>query len=287
MTVYEKFITGQIPLMLPVSLKDTDIPEQLRASIPIDCTNVISMASHHFETSRISQMTSEMHVRSPFPITWFEFPAKHYRTAVILMSEVASGPYFERVIMSFVEENGRLHGPLSITRYDVTDTGGYSPANPTYFDPNGNVLKLPTRIPNEYETIKPFLTNQTGVFLHYTLFFSGLIQCKNVRLVDTEPTLNRQQRRNRDRRGIPTVTYKTIQIDPNRTTDVGRPHTSTSGDLLPLHIVRGNFATYTEERPLFGRYVGTFWRPAHIRGNAERGVVQHAYTVDAPEETQS
>ena len=38
-----------------------------------------------------------------------------------------------------------------------------------------------------------------------------------------------------------------------------------------LHAVRGHFATYTSEAPLFVKLVGTYWRPWHLSGNPERG----------------
>ncbi len=44
-----------------------------------------------------------------------------------------------------------------------------------------------------------------------------------------------------------------------------------------LHIARGHFAKY-DERLLFGKYKGTFWIPAHVRGTADR-VVEKEYEV--------
>lgn len=125
---------------------------------------------------------------------------------------------------------------------------------------------------------------QMTQLLEFIRFADTLIQCKNVKLIDRQPDYNRQQWRNRKRQGVEPYTFKVIQIDPQRTTTVdrGADHKGPSG-LTPLHIVRGNFATYTEDRPLFGRYTGTFWRPAHVRGSAEGGVIEHAYEVKAPE----
>lgn len=49
-----------------------------------------------------------------------------------------------------------------------------------------------------------------------------------------------------------------------------------------LHICRGHFKTYTEERPLFGRYAGTFFFRDHARGAKESGEVKKDYDVKAP-----
>lgn len=45
------------------------------------------------------------------------------------------------------------------------------------------------------------------------------------------------------------------------------------------HFVRGHFAEYTEDRPLFGRYVGRFWVPLHRRGDEKAGRVLQEYAV--------
>jgi hypothetical protein len=50
-----------------------------------------------------------------------------------------------------------------------------------------------------------------------------------------------------------------------------------------LHVCRGHFARYTEERPLFGRVAGTFWRPMHLRGSASEGLVLKDDTVLSPD----
>ena len=68
--------------------------------------------------------------------------------------------------------------------------------------------------------------------------------------------MTRQERRARERRGEPRVRLYTLQIDPmrqilrteGRSANVGLPNS--------LHICRGHFATYTEDRPLFGKAVG-------------------------------
>lgn len=48
-----------------------------------------------------------------------------------------------------------------------------------------------------------------------------------------------------------------------------------------LHIVRGHFSTYTEKAPLFGRQVGRFWVPAHVRGDISSGIITSEYMVSS------
>lgn len=48
---------------------------------------------------------------------------------------------------------------------------------------------------------------------------------------------------------------------------------------MPLHWVRGHFKTYAADAPLFGKYAGTFFWPASVRGHAENGVVVKDYKL--------
>lgn len=108
----------------------------------------------------------------------------------------------------------------------------------------------------------------------------AFLHCKNVTTVE-EP-VSRQERRERQRRKEPGIRFHTLRIEPmtevlrreGRSDEVGLAHA--------LHICRGHFATYTEEKPLFGKATGTFWRPDHVRGNAARGAVLKDYDVRAP-----
>lgn len=73
--------------------------------------------------------------------------------------------------------------------------------------------------------------------------------------------------------------YRTLTLRPfSEGSEKGKPKMQTGE--RPLHLVRGHFARYTEEKPLFGRYVGTFWRPEHDAGNPAVAVVRKTYKFD-------
>jgi hypothetical protein len=108
--------------------------------------------------------------------------------------------------------------------------------------------------------------------------------CKNVRIEEQEGTYpSRQARRAAERRGAakPTKFY-TLSIGPIGDKSSGQGHGANGAAAKAQHICRGHFATYTEERPLFGKYAGQFWIPAHVRGSAEAGKVFKDYDVKAP-----
>lgn len=113
-------------------------------------------------------------------------------------------------------------------------------------------------------------------FVMFPVFVANsFMHCKNVNLID-EP-LSRQQRRMRDRKGD--VRYKVLDIEPfkeqvRREAQPGESHIQRA-----LHICRGHFATYTDDKPLFGKVTGTFWKPMHVRGNSAAGVVIKDYEI--------
>jgi hypothetical protein len=80
----------------------------------------------------------------------------------------------------------------------------------------------------------------------------------------------------------PTLRYHVLEIDPMKEVLRREGGSETNGLKKALHICRGHFATFTEARPLFGKYAGTFWKPAHVRGTKEQGVVVKDYAVNAP-----
>jgi len=96
--------------------------------------------------------------------------------------------------------------------------------------------------------------------------------CRNVEVVDRLPS--RQERRELDRQGKPVRKWGEIVIDPARTRFQPQDATERLAGDHPAriqHLCRGHFAQYSAERPLFGRHVGTFWVPPHVRGSDEVG----------------
>src|SRR6266567_1480451 len=77
----------------------------------------------------------------------------------------------------------------------------------------------------------------------------------------------------------PVFTFHTIDIEPSKQVLRTEGHISENGLARALHICRGHFAHYTAEKPLFGKYTGTFYRPMHIRGTAEQGISVKDYRV--------
>ena len=105
----------------------------------------------------------------------------------------------------------------------------------------------------------------------------SLMHCRNVERVPkiASPKRSRGAYRNQSR-----FTYHTLNIAPMRQVLETEGQSETLGMQRALHICRGHFATYAD-RPLFGKYRGTFWVPMHVRGVVEAGRTAKDYSVKA------
>lgn len=82
--------------------------------------------------------------------------------------------------------------------------------------------------------------------------------------------------------GHPRVRYRVLAIDGRASVRMdGEPEPT--GRRLSLHIVRGHFATYTPEKPLFGKHTGNFWVSQHTRGDASVGEIRKDYRIGGGE----
>jgi hypothetical protein len=110
------------------------------------------------------------------------------------------------------------------------------------------------------------------------------MHCKNVTLTEQEGQYpSRQVRREAERRGDPPLTkFYTLNIEPMKKVLRDEGGSETVGLKRALHICRGHFSHYSEDKPLFGKYAGQFWIPAHVRGTAEAGMIAKDYNVKPP-----
>jgi hypothetical protein len=120
--------------------------------------------------------------------------------------------------------------------------------------------------------------------LNPVLFAISLLHCKNIELSDLPPP-SRQIRRLAERKGMEIVRYKTLVIEPFKKQVRHEARQAGESEIhRALHICRGHFREYSEERPLFGKYAGRFWVPMHARGSKEHGEVRKDYKVIADDD---
>jgi hypothetical protein len=116
--------------------------------------------------------------------------------------------------------------------------------------------------------------------LHILGLGLSFCHCKNVRQV--ERTADEGERWHRRTR-VPRLRYRVLDIDPMREVLRREGDSENTGLQRALHICRGHFATYTDNfmgRPLDKPM--TVWRPAHVRGSLDEGIVVSDYNVKAP-----
>ena len=128
---------------------------------------------------------------------------------------------------------------------------------------------------NAYQDVAKDICVSTAIVPVIAFMFC---HCKNIEIVERFP--KRHEQREAKRRGEPILKYHEIVIDPKRslaTSETG--HNVATEPSVAFHLVRGHFAHYTEDKPLFGKYVGSFYHRPHARGSKKFGEVKSTYTV--------
>lgn len=240
------------------------------------------------------------HLVPPFQVTWIEYRSPWFsnsekgemddRTIGWLLisgtvdsAEQLSGrnlgitsadkPWRHVFALQFIENDYRLIGPVEHIEY-VLDREGQLIAI------NGEAL-VPT-----VDTTTGEMSERGAGFdrrickerLHILFLCLSFLHCKNVAQVENAQSFKLQ--RARMRRGKPPlVTYRTLEINPMKEILRTEGRSEEVGLKRALHICRGHFASYTEDKKLFGRITGRFWIPAHVRGSKEVGEVKKDYKI--------
>jgi hypothetical protein len=131
----------------------------------------------------------------------------------------------------------------------------------------------------EYEQLKQ---NMLGLAWPFFASFA-FMHFKNV-VVEREE-LSRQAQRQAERRenkGEPFLKFNVLNIEPMKRVLRSEGRQDSVGIKRAFGLVRGNYATYDEDNPLFGKYTGKFWREAHWRGSRDIGEVVKKYNANPP-----
>lgn len=112
--------------------------------------------------------------------------------------------------------------------------------------------------------------------IHIAGLAYSFCHCKNVVIQKADDD---RGARFHKRTKTPILTYRTLDICPMKDVLRKEGQIDSVGVKRAMHICRGHFATYTEDAPLFGRITGTVFRPQHVRGAEENGVVVKNYSV--------
>jgi hypothetical protein len=110
----------------------------------------------------------------------------------------------------------------------------------------------------------------------YLQAFLNILSCKNIK-AELETPNEKIQNKRVAKGKLPLVSFYTLKIQ-----NIGRDHESTQSGLWTnrIHFCRGHMREYTIDAPLFGRLVGRYWIPPHVRGEKKKGIIIKDYEVD-------
>lgn len=106
----------------------------------------------------------------------------------------------------------------------------------------------------------------------------SFLNCKNVTTTIQEMPKKVQVSRQRKSR-LPLAKYYTLNIEPMKRVLRAEGRSEEVGLRRALHICRGHFASYSEDKPLFGKVSGRFWVSAHVRGSKDAGEINKDYKI--------
>lgn len=159
-----------------------------------------------------------------------------------------------------------------------------------YLDANGAMIAksrgLALLVPNQESMSEDEKRNMARSFeaIFLALYFSlCLLHTKNITLKDEPAPFISKKKKQEARPESVGLRFKTLDIAPLkeqvRYTSVSAKEESGDEIKRALHLCRGHYRRYTEEKKLFGRQTGIFWIPEHMRGSKEAGEIKKDYRV--------
>lgn len=207
----------------------------------------------------------------PWGATWIEWnDGKHFAGAFVAHFARHTTDFFDEVLTSFAFNKPNIEHIIQADSLYLM-LGSDRVFSPTSWaiamDREGAVVDM------GYAGQAP----QNNSSIHMPLYVFSLANCKNVSPVEekAEYTPKGFERGRQKVRAF--YRYHVLKISGSFT---GTPHESKGGTVdKAMHICRGHFAKYTDDKPLFGKYTGLFWRPMHVRGSVKNGVVDKDYQL--------
>lgn len=145
-----------------------------------------------------------------------------------------------------------------------------------FFDPDDPTVWIEPeiQIPTRHQKI---VNDMTGAGVGALRAFLALINMPHIeaeKLSIPKRVNNRRIKKNK----LPLPDYHVLNIvAPDVCNKKGE--VLSKGSTQRLHLVRGHFAEYTPANPMFGKYVGVFYRQAHARGDKKKGWINKRYRV--------
>ena len=257
--------------------------KQLPAATRINVQNVMDYAHAHVDFA--GALPDVANGRLPWPVAWTEFQLNGHNCGV-LSTETEPGVGRSEVSqrhLVFIEQTLRSARILFYLAHVESWLDRHG--NPVAVGENAEQFRLVGHAPpaqQRHEDHENVVSTATAI-VHVVQLAMTFAHCKNVKIQEhhTPPKVAAKRKKAGKPPGI---SYKTLLIDPMKEVLRTEGNIERNGLKKALHNVRGHFATYTEDKPLFGKVTGTFWKPMHVRGNKKHGEVKKDYAIAAPSE---
>ena len=107
---------------------------------------------------------------------------------------------------------------------------------------------------------------------------TNLLSCKNITTDTTDPPERVNKKRLKNGK-TPLFRYHILTVDISKGRKLANKSPIQNIGIMPVHLCRGHFKEYTEEKPLFGRVTGRFWWQPFARGDAKNGIIDKDYNI--------
>lgn len=240
---------------------------EIRGAVVITIDAVVDWIERKGETVSVLMPREELiDIRLPFSKTMLEYEVPEDGIFGIYIVTVDDLHYSVKLFeWSRKFNRGVAVGDCVV---ELTPEGGYKD--------NTMVFTYDTRSPFSREDVEKIY--RVGLFAGLLAIQSMNSQC--VEFIDHEQHIVPRLLK---RRGTKPVTFKELLLKPTHVQHENNNAKPYQG-IMPEHARRGHPATYTEDAPLFGKFVGTFWRKPTVVGERKNGIVVKDYKVSAPDE---
>lgn len=241
------------------------LQEIIRASQKFSCNNIEGLFELVYKGSSCVLFGDDLSNRLPYPDCWIDFSFKGLNKCGCLIQDwtKVDDRYVFNILLFKQNESKkwRMNAFGFRLRKDDRHLCWYTLPMP------GIKTSCKKPLPNPDEN-QLFILTAIDAFLK-------LMSCKNVATErhDPPPALNKKRQKAGKQ---PLFTYHTLVLKP-----VGKKQESIPSHLWNnrIHLMRGHFKTFTDEKPLFGKYTGRFWWQPAVRGQNKDGVVMKDYEV--------
>jgi len=122
---------------------------------------------------------------------------------------------------------------------------------------------------------------ELGLFMFLTL---KLLHTKNIVTTVIHPPAKVQAKRRKHHK-LPLFSWHELSMESKAVTK--NLISQSTGQLLPVHWVKGHFKEYTPEKPLFGHLTGRYWWQPHLAGRDLDRFVEKTYVVPSQKKKSS